>query len=305
MSGQPLSIAQMIGRLIDACVDDENPGECQRCADELVRLDKKAVPHLLRLLDSPWADVRLNAVEILGRIGDPAATTALTALVEVDPDSDVQGFAAQALARLRGTDPTKSLIRALKSKDGGKRTDAVLALARLRATSALPQLAELASQLADTNAPVAGLVSAVIIYIERGIAGLERVLQDRGASPQLRHGAAATLGSTGQTSAVCALLIALRDEDESQRSYALQALGGLLLELQPHSPKLRQETATVLSEMITSDPSPRCRTMAVESLGKVADETAIPLLELVRKAEPEPMVRRAADRALKSLRRRK
>jgi hypothetical protein len=62
---------------------------------------KAAVPHLVQSLsDSAW-EVRRNACEALGIIGDAAATDAVQKLT-ADPNDEVKAVAKEALQRLRG-----------------------------------------------------------------------------------------------------------------------------------------------------------------------------------------------------------
>jgi hypothetical protein len=58
------------------------------------------VPHVLPLLEAPDANLRGDVADLLGKIGAPAARTALQALL-TDPNPDVSEIAADSLQMLR------------------------------------------------------------------------------------------------------------------------------------------------------------------------------------------------------------
>jgi HEAT repeat protein len=84
-------LAPLIERLIESCGDEEDMDVCGQCIDELVEAGKAVVPTLVGLLADwdEWVDVRLAAVEALGRIGGRPATKALETALEKDPHTDV------------------------------------------------------------------------------------------------------------------------------------------------------------------------------------------------------------------------
>ena len=64
------------------------------------RLYPEAVPGLIRLLKDGSNRGRLSAAELLGDIGDRAATDALRRSAELDPDPLIRGMAVRSLKML-------------------------------------------------------------------------------------------------------------------------------------------------------------------------------------------------------------
>lgn len=73
----------------------------ETAADALARIGKPAVPALVRTLDDPDANARVQAANALARLG-PAAADAVPALTEAldDPDPLVRQAAARALGQI-------------------------------------------------------------------------------------------------------------------------------------------------------------------------------------------------------------
>jgi HEAT repeat protein len=90
--------------------------EQEVAADALGRIGAAAVPALVQALQSPDANVRLKAVEVLGRMG-AEATDAVPQLIKLldDPDPAVRKAAARTLGLVgpAAKDAVPALIRAL------------------------------------------------------------------------------------------------------------------------------------------------------------------------------------------------
>ena len=84
------TMSERIGLMLAA---EEALGVNGRCLDA-------ALPHVLPLLEAPDANLRGDVADLLGKIGAPAARTALEALLS-DPNPDVCEVAADALGMLR------------------------------------------------------------------------------------------------------------------------------------------------------------------------------------------------------------
>lgn len=86
-------------------------------ADSLARIGEPAVPSLVRMLRHPQAKRRVQAAEILARIG-PQAKEGVRGLVEAleDPDPDVRKAAARALGQIgpAAADAVGPLLRVLE-----------------------------------------------------------------------------------------------------------------------------------------------------------------------------------------------
>ena len=294
----------LIERLIESCADEEDMDVCGQCIDELVEAGKGVVPTLVSLLDDwdQWVDVRMAAVEALGRIGGRPATKALETALENDPHTDVQGAAAQALGRLKSDRSLARLLRALDTTDRGKRAATILALAQLRNPAAVPRLEELADQLdAVGDNGVAGATRAAVVYINEGISGLESIVDDKGQDIELRRGATVILREAHHLDALPILVRCLRDDDEKLRSNASQSLIGPIHALKPQGSAIGREIVSVLIEALSSDPSWVLRSGAAQFLEVMADPAALPALEKAT-ADPHSSVRRDAAEAIAALR---
>jgi HEAT repeat protein len=101
---------------------------------------------MARYLRSPAAlaaQIRVDrgyAVHLLGKLRDPRAVDVLTPLLDRDENGDIAAWALGEIGDARAIPP---LIAALSSPDDVARVTAARALAKLRATRALPHLAAL------------------------------------------------------------------------------------------------------------------------------------------------------------------
>jgi HEAT repeat protein len=139
-------------------------------------LGKEAVPALARALNDPDVQMRRNAVLVLSDLsgtweGKPTVDirAAIPALIKAtgDKDSDVRGWAAQALGTI-GPDAKEAvptLIRLLEDGDEGARNSSCIALGEIGpvAKSALPALHE---ALNDPSKDVRGFAQRAIEKIQ-------------------------------------------------------------------------------------------------------------------------------------------
>ena len=297
-------LAALIERLIESCGDEEDMDLCGQCIDELVEAGKAVVPTLVGLLNDwdEWVDVRLAAVEALGRIGGRPATKALETALEKDPHTDVQGAAAQALGRLKSDRSIARLLKALDTTDRDKQVATTMALAHLRNPAAVPRLEELADQFdAVGENAVAGTTRAAVVYISEGVSGLESIVDDKGQGMELRRGATVILREAHHLDALPILVRCLRDDEEEIRSAASQSLIGPIHALKPQGSAIGREIVSVLIEALSSDPSWVRRMSAALFLEVMADPAALPALEKAA-ADPHSSVRRNAAQAIAKLR---
>ncbi len=103
--------------------------------------------------------------------GEPAAIGALTVALEADPDRLVKRHAAYGLARIPDEAVVGPLIGALPLRDRATKGHAILALGRLRAREAVPDLVPL---LDDRYARMLVANALVAIGDERGLAPLRQ-----------------------------------------------------------------------------------------------------------------------------------
>lgn len=220
----------------------------------------QVVARLLTLLKDPAPDVRRTAALSLGKIGEPAAATALRdglsdadervrqysawalgnlgeeglkqaglVLVETlkDPSLPVKAAAAEAIGKLGGTDEMVELLsETLKDPDPVTRQAVVQALGWLEAPSSYPALL---TALRDREAPVRqGVVAALgELADQRVIPALRmRLLKDPDVG--VRSEAAFRLGKLGDDLVLPTLqFISLKDEDPRVRRWAQWAMASI------------------------------------------------------------------------------
>ena len=95
-------------------------------------------------LKSPEKDVREEAAEYLGSVGDERAVEALIEAM-TDPEDDVREEAAKALGKIGGPESISILIQALQDDDVGVRGKAVTALGKIGDEHAIEPLQEIAA----------------------------------------------------------------------------------------------------------------------------------------------------------------
>ncbi|RME20938.1 MAG: PilT/PilU family type 4a pilus ATPase [Deltaproteobacteria bacterium] len=122
---------------------DEDWWVRERVADALISLaGARMLGHLVRLLDDPLPTVRMFAVDVIGRLGDPKALGVLVRTAMEDEDWWVRERAMDAIAALGDTRAAPYLARIIR-QDPGMRIAALDALGRLKATSFAPMVSGL------------------------------------------------------------------------------------------------------------------------------------------------------------------
>jgi HEAT repeat protein len=145
--------ASAVGPLLGAIADGGDAGRRNAALEALVACGRLAVPGLVDALGSPDVDVRKQAVDVLGTIGDARAEPALERSL-ADADANVRAAAADALATLgAGTGAGALLARAADDPEPLVRLAALRALVRLEAP--VP-FATIESALADPTLAAAG-----------------------------------------------------------------------------------------------------------------------------------------------------
>ena len=94
---------------------------------------ESSIPVVVEYLDDPNADVRLNAIVAISKIGVPAAIATAPQVAERlnDDDETVRGYSAYVLGTLKNGQVIKPLEVALNDPVGQVRWNAAVALARL------------------------------------------------------------------------------------------------------------------------------------------------------------------------------
>ena len=187
-------------------------------SDALARIGRPAVSPLTRsLLEEDDRLARIGAVEALGKMRDERAVASLVVAL-MDPDSDIQDMAAQALVRT-GKPAVASLVRVLRVAGNPFRRRVVEVLVRTRGLAVKP----LIDVLGDENAEVRLTASEALVKMGKPALGsLRGALKN--SKPGVRLEAATALGLIGDPTAVKPLVQAVRGRDRELRQGAARAL---------------------------------------------------------------------------------
>lgn len=165
-------------------------------------------------------NVRLNAAESLGKIGDPRAVEPLAKATE-DSEEAVRSVATQALGKI-GKPAVESLIEALKSSDDSVRMYAAMGLGKIKDLRAVKPLVE-AMRIKTRLGGAEGSAAQALTEIgEPAVEPLIAVLKE--SDEKVRRLAAISLGDISDIRAVEALIDALKDSSKKVRGDAAKAL---------------------------------------------------------------------------------
>lgn len=218
----------------------------------------------------------------LGGYRVDAAAAAAVVAGAADPDVRVQRATTEVLGDVQADQAGPALEAALRDEDATVRETALRSLARSGApeglTAALPALS-------DPDPSVRTAAVGAVDRLGRGAAdvldALRRLLDDEDAG--VRSSAASSLLQTASHAvAVQTLTVLAQSVDADERTLAAEALAG------HGSPETFGLAAALLA-----DPSPRTRSAAARSLGRMDPELAVPAL-VDRLDDPDPDVRGAA-----------
>jgi HEAT repeat protein len=285
--------------LVDALAD---PRLRKNAGSALTIIGKPAVGAVVGAVQDEDAEVRQEAANVLGKIGDPASVPVLVELLK-DTDAPVRGMAAGALARI-GEPSVDPLVASLN--DPAVQPLAVAALTRIGVPAVDPiigilnrekLLPSLAAILKDIGEPAVNPLLAAMKHENAAI----------------RNGAAYALGITGDPRAVDTLLAARSDSNAQVRQTSAEALAGIGSPaiapiINALSDKKTEDIAVYalveigkpavrpLIEALDSD-DPHVRSVAIGILGEIGDsEAVVPITGLLD--DPDQSVRLGAASAL-------
>lgn len=246
--------------------------------------DGAAVPVLLDALSHTTGPLRAYTVEALGRIGDKRAVGAMIDLLQ-DPDEVMQFNAIMALERFADARAMKPLLAVLESESRELRRRAVIALGRIgdpRASQAIQALLP----NADESEREAILETLCLIGDEKAAEILVPLLAEPLAEQQ--RAILSWIKRTKPSNVLAALIPIIQNAAVAVRKQAADVLGEYS----------EPESVEALEELVT-DPAAEVRAAALKSLAKTAGKKAIPVIEQALRGEAS--VRCAAVIALGSL----
>jgi HEAT repeat protein len=289
-----------------------NPEERQAAFQALASIGALAVePLIVALKDANW-DVRRQAAEALGQIGDARAVEPLIAALK-DANEMVRRQAAEALGKIGDARAVEPLVTALKESDAIVRREATKALGKIGDARAVQPFI---AALKDADAIVRQRAAEALGNIgdARAVEPLIAALKD--VDESVRQRAAEALGKIGDARAVEPLIAALKDANWDARWKAAKALGqigqpaieSLIVALKDANWDARARAAAALGNIgdaravepliaALKDANWDARAVAAEALGQIGNARAVEPL-IVALEDADGGVRRRAAEAL-------
>jgi len=118
-------------------------------ARDLVEMDTRALPPLLRAVKSDDGTLRRAALMILAKIADPRAVPAIASIARGARDKTEKGLAVMALGRIGGPEAENTVLDVLGSGPKEVRVVAVQALVEMDSQKAVPRLVALLTENDD------------------------------------------------------------------------------------------------------------------------------------------------------------
>lgn len=158
--------------LLDALCDEHRAvGEAAR--DSLIQIGTIAVEPLIHLVHHPESHVRRNVLEVLGGIGDPAATQAAIGCLK-DPHGGVRAASVNALGKFGNADAVAPLTELLKDSNPQIVSEVLQTLGQLKAPQAFDPLVE-ALESDDPSVRLAAIDGLLALGDPRAVKSLKAV----------------------------------------------------------------------------------------------------------------------------------
>ncbi len=217
------------------------------------------LPAALKAAGSPFLTVRMEALRTIGKIGDPSVVPMLADRA-AKAAGEEQALARQTLARLKGADVETAILERLANESDEKtRAELIEAAGERRIAAAKPVLMALV----------------------------------RTGAPQLRLKAIGALKNVSTPADLRDLLALLFTIDDETAREAMQDTAASVA-LTIARPLVRGDAA---ENMLAAEKEPRKRADLLRVLGKIGDDTALPLFRKAL-ADPDKDVADAAVRGL-------
>ena len=230
--------AETLAWLVPAKLDTKDTLVTRALSVIVTGIGATASQPLRDALTSDIANVRRNAADLLGQLGDASSAPAIARLLE---DTETRGGALTALGALKSRESVPAIAALLARTDGVKERERVLAASTLGGIGGDDAQAALQRTLSDERAQVRWAAQLALEKIAAA-APLVPLTLSRANGPARLH-AIAALGNIGDVSAAPILLPLLRDSVPQVRGFAAEALGRLK----------RAEDASALRDALTRE----------------------------------------------------
>jgi len=260
--------------------------------DTLVRLGSHVVQELLNVLQTNDAGLTLNAIVVLGRIGDKQAVSALIACQD-HISNLLKAHVTEALALIGDSRAVPQLLRALEDPHAPTRANAAAGLVRMADPRSLRPLLK---ALLDEDHDVRGFAAIALGELgdAKAVPGLAKVLARwetlEYEDPHFVEAIVDSLGTLGDAASVPALIPLLQSKQE-----------GVLLKTVLALKKLRDPSAAQALIALLNVPKPTVRRRVLETLGTTRDVSLVSLIGESLRNDGAVEVRAAAAHALGEL----
>lgn len=260
--------------------------------DTLVRLGARVTQELLSLLHSNDAGLMLDAIVVLGRIGDKQAVPTLVACLSHVSDL-LKAHVTEALALIGDPSSVPHLLQMLQDPCAAVRANAASGLVRLVDQRAFRPLL---NALQDEDADVRRYAAIALGELgeAKAVSELLKVLQGWDLLVALDapfvEAIVETVGKLGEASAAPGLLPLLQSQHEGVMFKTVLALK-----------KLRSPSAIPALTSLLNAPQPALRRRVVETLGHTGDAALVSVIGEVLRQDASREVRATAARSLGEL----
>lgn len=258
-----------------------------------MQANSEALEDLIQLLASePATQVQVAIVEALGKIGGEKAIATLIPLLETSQNEDLINSTLAALGIINHPNALPPLLNQLRSPDSKRRIETLRALSKRSEEAAIQAIQWIAATDQDTKVVQTAIEALAHLSNEKAIAALIELTAD----PKLTTACILALAQTHQTASNIRIPI------EEQ----IQWIGCGL-----HHPNTRVRCAIVdvltrlkhprASELLISaldDADASVRLQSIRALGYLGNRYAEPKIAVLERTDPDPAVRRAAQKVL-------
>jgi len=272
------------------------PGVRTQIANAILAIGRAAVPPLIQALETTDRAGRLAATTLLGRLGERRAVSTLIGLL-TEADAELVASAAASLATLGDSRAVHNLMPLFGSEHAAVRQAAIAAVNALGPGAAEPSIRDL---LTDGDPSVRECAIRVAGYFGFD-SSMPRILESLDDPDEdVRRAAIEQMPVIDHPDGASRLATAIRGETARNRAAAAHAARAcedprldapLIAALADQEPWVRYFAAgslgqrghvaatDVLTQLAATDPAPQVRIAAIQALGLIDPDVALPLAD--------------------------
>ncbi len=254
----------------------------------------------------PATQVRVAAVEALGRIGGSRAVAVLAPLVEMSCGEDLTRSAIAALGAIGHPDALPPLLGVLRSPDSNRRIDALRALGDRGGEGAVDAMQWVAAADQDPNVVQAAIDALAHLCTEEAIAALIELTADPRRTTACTialaqgHGSRAGTGAPPLQPASCNIRVSVEEQIYWIGRGLRHPNAGVRCAVVDVLTRLKHPRASELLIAALDDADSSVRLQTARALGHLGNRYAEPKIAVLARTDPDPAVRRAAQKVLQN-----